>query len=109
MHFIDFSSDIPLNFEENKFDAVFMQLELGTEGADFENAGMYGGTPPGVEPIGDVIRCSDGVHLAVRKDSHVLNWFNAALRRMKESGKYAEVCRRSNIEHGAKGDIDCVL
>ncbi|XP_070539764.1 uncharacterized protein [Ptychodera flava] len=106
VHFFDFARELPDRFLENKIDAAFLQLNLVKED-ELDKAGMLGGTPPGLEPIGDVIRCTDGEKLAVRKDSRVLEWFNAALRRMKMSGKYAKLCREAQIEHGGKGWFEC--
>ncbi|XP_070539547.1 uncharacterized protein [Ptychodera flava] len=104
-----FSEDLPHSFEINEIDAAFEMLWPGEE-HDNEKAGTMTGTRSGLEMIGDVIRCADGIHLGVRKDSPVLEWFNSALRKLKKSGKYAEVCRKAQIEHGAWGPpVNCVL
>ncbi|XP_070539693.1 uncharacterized protein [Ptychodera flava] len=104
----DVPPDLSGGFENNEIDAAFALLWPSKEDG-LEQAGMISGTPPGLEPIGDVMRCTDGVHLGVRKDSGVLEWFNAALRRLKATGKYAEICRKAQIEHGARGPVECVL
>ncbi|XP_070539685.1 uncharacterized protein [Ptychodera flava] len=108
MRSFGFPEDLPHGFEKNEIDAAFVSVWPGEE-RDYEIPGIMSGTPSELEMTDDVIRCADGIHLGVRKDSPVLEWFNSALRKMKKSGKYAEVCRQAQIEHGARGPVDCVL
>ncbi|XP_070562973.1 uncharacterized protein [Ptychodera flava] len=95
------------NVKNQQIDAAFLALNP-EYGVDDEDLGVFGGTPVGLEPVGDVLYCGDGGALATRKDSRVIKWFNASLRRLKKSGKYAEVCRTARIEHGHLGETECV-
>ncbi|XP_070569187.1 uncharacterized protein [Ptychodera flava] len=54
-------------------------------------------------------KCTKGgeLHGISRKDNPV-PWFNDALRKMKEDGRYYGLCRDAEIKHGHKGSIDCV-
>ncbi|XP_070562974.1 uncharacterized protein [Ptychodera flava] len=106
--FVQDTQKLIKSFRNQKIDAAFVALnpEYGTEEEDLS---MFGGTPVGLEPVGDVWHCGDGMALATRKDSQVLKWFNATLRKMKKSGKYAEVCRKARIEHGHMGETECLF
>ncbi|XP_070539688.1 uncharacterized protein [Ptychodera flava] len=96
------------SIKKNQIDAAFI-LVWPIQGVDDEDAEMLGGTPAWLEPIGDIFSCSDGVFMGARKDSTMLKWFDATLRKMKENGKFAKVCMDAQIKHGDKGRIDCVL
>ncbi|XP_070539770.1 lysine/arginine/ornithine-binding periplasmic protein-like [Ptychodera flava] len=97
------------NLQNNVIDAAFVLL-MPENGVDDKDAGMLGGTETGLEPIGDVINCLDGLQVGARKDSDMVDWFNGALRKLKQSGKFAKLCRKAQIDHGARGPvIDCIF
>ncbi|XP_070550732.1 uncharacterized protein [Ptychodera flava] len=81
------------NVKTQQIDAAFVAL-APEYGVDDEDLRMLGVMPVDVEPVGDVLYCGDGDALATRKDSRVIKWFNASLRRLKKSGKYAEYAER---------------
>ncbi|XP_070562970.1 L-arginine-binding protein-like [Ptychodera flava] len=101
-------SDLPYSLERKEIDAAFVFLWT-KHGVDDNQAEMIGGMPAGLEPIGEVLYCLDGLGLGTRKDSPVIGWFNAALRRLKTSGKYAALCRNAQKRHGPWGQIDCIF
>ncbi|XP_070543896.1 uncharacterized protein [Ptychodera flava] len=107
-HYFEFPAGFLEGFEAKKIDAAFGLLWVGENG-DYRKAGILGGTPTGLEPIGEVINCSEGLHLGTHKGSRVMEWFNAALRKLKKSGKYAKVCEKAKRDHGAWGTVDCLL
>ncbi|XP_070539552.1 uncharacterized protein [Ptychodera flava] len=106
--YFDGQRELLSNLEDDEIDAAFVQVWPGYD-TDDEYAAMLGGTPVGLEAVGDGIPCVDGECVGVRKDSPVIEWFNAALERLKESGIYAKVCMKARVEHGTRGRIDCVV
>ncbi|XP_070561751.1 uncharacterized protein [Ptychodera flava] len=64
----------------------------------------------GFEKLGEDVACGLGgtLHMMTRKDSNVPEWFSEHLHMMKESGEYYGLCTKSQHEHAAKGDFDCV-
>ncbi|XP_070569184.1 uncharacterized protein [Ptychodera flava] len=61
------------------------------------------------DQLGKPLKCSKGseLHGITRKDN-LVPWFNDALRKMKEDGRYYGLCRDAEKKHGHKGSIDCV-
>ncbi|XP_070570554.1 uncharacterized protein [Ptychodera flava] len=106
--FLNGTQQLMDQFDKHKADAVFgLELVVG-KGEDVQLE-LLGGTPKGLEPIGDVIHCAEGVTISSRKDSSVTEWFNDGLRKIKKSGKYAKICREAEIKHGKMGQVDCEL
>ncbi|XP_070569193.1 uncharacterized protein [Ptychodera flava] len=59
--------------------------------------------------LGKSFKCSKGgeLHGITRKDN-LVPWFNDALRKMKEDGRYYGLCRDAEKKHGHKGSIECM-
>ncbi|XP_070532907.1 uncharacterized protein [Ptychodera flava] len=99
--------DVPYFLEKNEVDAVFA-LEFPVQDDKGGHLEIVGGTPAGFVPVGDTMYCTpDGAGLAARKDNDVTKWFNETLRRMKRNGKFAALCKESEMRHGKMGPIGC--
>ncbi|XP_070562255.1 lysine/arginine/ornithine-binding periplasmic protein-like isoform X2 [Ptychodera flava] len=105
---IDVPSETSDRLKNEEIDAAFLLL-WSEYGVDDDQAGVIGGTPAGLEPIGDVLYCLDGLGVGARKDSPIIEWFNAALSKLKKNGKFAELCRNAKLKYGAWGRTDCIF
>ncbi|XP_070570563.1 uncharacterized protein [Ptychodera flava] len=101
--YLDRADDLLFYMDKYKVDAVF-GLEMPLENGEWA---LIGGTPDGLEPIGDVMHCAEGVGVVSRKDSPVTQWFNEALRTLKKNGKFAAICRDAKTKHRKMDVIEC--
>jgi len=97
--FVNNKEELYKELMDEKIDAVFV-LDSLVENYNHLN----------IEQIGEDLPCGSGhSHIMVRKDSHVPEWFDSTLAAMQESGKYYQLCRQAKQNHGAKGEINCLL